>query len=107
MNGKNILYMILGIILVVLLGPTVLAIFGTVISFIFAIVGIVILVAVLGFLYLKHKAKKQFENLNESYDQYNRKNSNSERTYNTTEYKTEDKESVIIDVDYEDVDNSK
>ncbi|GAA0114594.1 hypothetical protein [Clostridium senegalense] len=105
MSGKELVYTIIGIVLIILLGPTILSIFGTVISFIFTIVGIIILLTVLGVLYLKHKAKKQFKSYDQSYSQYNKEYKNKTNSENL--YTAEDEESVIIDVDYEDIDDSK
>ncbi|GAA0124630.1 hypothetical protein UT300019_05320 [Clostridium sp. CTA-19] len=105
MSGKELVYTIIGIVLIILLGPTILSIFGTVISFIFTIVGIIILLTVLGVLYLKHKAKKQFKSYDQSYSQYNKGYKNETNSENL--YTAEDEKSVIIDVDYEDIDDSK
>lgn len=102
MKGKNIIYLILGIILIIVLGPSIFTIFGTIISGIFTIIAFVILVAVLGLVYLKYKAKKEINKSSGNYSKYNYSNKEDLGTE-----ENDDDDSVIIDVDYKEVDNDK
>lgn len=101
MRGKDILYLILFIILMIVLGPTIVTVLGTLISGIFFIILIVVL-GLLGMgLYAKHKFKKEMKKMDQDFEKYN---STVNNTYTNDEDDIDSENPTIIDVDFEEED---